>query len=225
MALGDSPKINDFGNPPPPAKKEISFKTDLKEVFSFLKTLVVFLTIAFFLRATVVEAFKIPSGSMIPTLQIGDHILVNKFAYGLRIPLKAEMLYQYSEPKRGDVVVFTRQEDPSTMSQDELGINLIKRVIGLPGDTIEVKGTKLYINNVLYPEDYARWEKNGIFEGNFGPATVPAGHILLLGDNRDNSKDSRFWSNHFLDMKRIKGKAFIIYWSWDSLSRIGTLIK
>lgn len=198
-------------------------KIDAAEVISFFKTLGFLLVLAMFLRASVVEAFKIPSGSMIPTLMIGDHILVSKFSYGLRAPFVKKMLYRYSQPERGDVVVFTRVDDPSTID-DESEINIIKRVVGLPGDTVEVRGTKVYINNAIYPESYARWEEGGIREGNFGPEKVPAGHVFLLGDNRDHSKDSRFWYDPFLEMERIKGRALIIYWSWDSLKRIGTLI-
>ncbi len=221
MALGDSPRIPEFGTPAP---APLAKKFDWKETYSFFKTLTLFLIAAFFLRASVVEAYKIPSGSMIPTLQIGDHILVNKLSYGMRLPLKTEMLYQFDSPKRGDVVVFTRPDEPGT-SEDESSINIIKRVVGLPGDIVEVKGTRAYINNQYYPEMYARWEENGIEGGDFGPERVPDGHVLLLGDNRDHSRDSRFWPYPFLDMKRIKGRAFVIYWSWDDLARIGNAIR
>lgn len=188
------------------------------EVVSFIKTLVAFLIAAFILRASVVEAFKIPSGSMIPTLKIGDHILVSKLSYGVRIPFMKETLYQFAEPKRGDIVVFTRADD-------ETGVNIIKRVVGLPGDTVEVRDTRVFINNQLYPEEYARWEEGGIREGMFGPERIPEGHIFLLGDNRDHSRDSRFWPNPFLPIERVKGRAMVIYWSWDDLSRIGRVIR
>lgn len=196
----------------------------MDEVKSFFKTLVAFLAIAIVLRASVVEAFKIPSGSMIPTLKIGDHILVSKFAYGFRIPFMRKSLIQYSTPKRGDIVVFTRPDDETTL-EDEAGINIIKRVIGLPGDLVEVRDTRVYINNHFYDEPYARWEEGGLREGNFGPERVPKDHIFLLGDNRDHSKDSRFWQSPFLDTHLVKGRAILIYWSWDSISRIGTLIR
>lgn len=178
------------------------------EVIGLIKSLAIFFGIAFMLRASVVEAFKIPSSSMEPTLEIGDHILVNKLSYGLRAPFVAETLVGYRAPERGDVVVFTLPDDPST--------NIIKRVIGLPGDRIIVRGTKLYINDKLYEkdDDYAIWILGG--RRSFGPVTVPPGKVLLLGDNRDASKDSRFWDDPFLEMSRIKGRAFMIYWNWPS---------
>lgn len=199
-------------------------KINWAEVVSFFKTLAVLIVIAIVLRGSVVEAFKIPSGSMIPTLTPGDHILVSKFSYGLRLPFVSKILYRYSMPKRGDIVVFTRPDDPQTM-EDESAINIIKRVMGLPGDVLEVRGAQLYINNQIYSEPYARWADGGLEEGEFGPAKVPEGRIFLMGDNRDQSKDSRFWSDPFLDVNLVKGRALIIYWSWESLSRIGNIIR
>ena len=196
----------------------------LQEVFSFFKTLAFLLAAAIVLRASVVEAFKIPSGSMIPTLMVGDHILVSKLSYGIRLPLKITTLFQYDLPQRGDVVVFTRPDDPTTLV-DESKINIIKRTVGLPGDIVEVRGSKLYINNKLLSEDYARWDRGGVPEGNFGPEQVPDDRVFLLGDNRDHSRDSRFWHDPFLPISRIKGRALFIYWSWDSLSRIGNVIR
>lgn len=194
------------------------------EFFSLIKSLSIFFAIAFLLRASVVEAFKIPSSSMEPTLEIDDHILVNKLSYGLRVPFKAESVVEFKMPKRGDVVVFTLPDDPDTPEIDESETNIIKRVIGLPGDEIKVRGTKLYINGKVYDEDekYAVWVLGG--RKDFGPVTVPPGKVLLLGDNRDQSKDSRFWSDPFLDAKRIKGRAFIIYWNLRLLGRMFHLI-
>ena len=213
---------NDFSGTiePVPQPRPATIKA---EVISFLKTLVAFLIAAIILRASVVEAFKIPSGSMIPTLHIGDHILVSKFSYGIRLPFVTYTALQYSQPKRGDIVVFTRPDDPSTL-EDESAINIIKRVIGLPGETVEVRDTRVFINNEILDEPYARWQEGGLREGNFGPEVVPPGKVFLLGDNRDHSKDSRFWSDPFLDVGRIKGRALIIYWSWDSMSRIGKIL-
>lgn len=206
----------------PPAER--SYSKEISEILSFFKTLALFLVVALFLRASVVEAFKIPSGSMIPTLRIGDHILVSKFTYGLRLPFLDNMIYQYSTPERGDIVVFTRPDDPLT-PEDDSKINIIKRVIGLPGDSVEVIGTKVYINNQEYPESYARWDEGG--NSNWGPETIPQGALLMMGDNRDHSKDSRFWGDPFLPVERVKGRALLIYWTWDSdfLGRIGKVIR
>jgi signal peptidase I len=195
------------------------------EFISFSKTLATILGLALVLRVCIIEPFKIPSGSMIPTLEIGDYILVLKFWYGLRLPFVANSATVWNTPKRGDVVVFTRPDDPNTPLEDDSAINIIKRVIGLPGDSVEVKGAQVLINGKPLDEPYARWQEGGNIEGNFGPKTVPAGHVLLLGDNRDHSKDSRFWTAPFLDIHRIKGKAVLIFWSWESLSRIGTPIR
>ena len=195
------------------------------DIVEFLKHLGLILGLMLVLRVCVIEPFKIPSASMVPTLQIGDYILVLKFRYGLRLPFVADSPAMWSEPVRGDVVVFTRPDDPNTPSEDDSEINIIKRVIGLAGDTIKVEGPQVYVNGVALDEPYARWAEGGGLEGNFGPAQIPPGHILLLGDNRDHSKDSRFWTNPFLDVKRVKGKAVLVFWYWDSLSRIATLIR
>lgn len=194
------------------------------EVISFIKTLVLLVAIAIMLRGTVIEAFKIPSGSMIPTLRIGDHILVGKLSYGLRLPFMASTVYDYAEPKRGDIVVFTRPDDPATQDEDDSSINIIKRVVGLPGEEVEVVGTKVIINGKPLEEPYAIWDEGGV--KSWGPEKIPAGHVLLLGDNRDHSKDSRYWTDPFLDIKRIKGRAMIIYWTWDTsrFGRIGSIL-
>jgi len=150
------------------------------EVISFVKTLAIFLVVAYFLRASVVEAFKIPSGSMIPTLRVGDHILVSKLSYGIRLPFMNRFIYQYAMPKRGDIVVFTRPDDPTT-PENEAKINIIKRVIGLPGDTVEVRNTRLYINNQLYPESYARWGGGRHQRRKFWSGTCSSGQSLFAG--------------------------------------------
>ena len=196
-----------------------------REVISFLKTLAVFLLLAYCLRASVVQAFKIPSGSMIPTLQVGDHILVSKFSYGLRLPLMDKTAWQYGSPSRGDIVVFTRPDDPLT-PENESDTYIIKRVIGLPGESVEVRNRTVYINAKPIEEPYARWVEGGNPEGNFGPETVPPGRILLLGDNRDQSRDSRFWNDPFLEVSRVLGRALIIHWTWPPhFSRIGTVLR
>lgn len=192
------------------------------ETLSLIRSIGVFLFIAILLRASVVEAFKIPSSSMESTLEIGDHILVNKLSYGLRLDLipsffpvpkfLQETFFEFRYPKRGDVVVFTLPDNPAT-PEDESETNIIKRVIGLPGDVVEVRGTRLFINGEQYAKDsdYAKWKQGG--RKDFNPEKVPPGYVFLLGDNRDQSKDSRFWDYPFLEISRIKGRAFVIYWN------------
>ncbi len=195
------------------------------EVLAFVKSLLSLLIAFFLIRGTAIQAFKIPSGSMKPTLMIGDHILVTKFNYGFRLPFVNPTIWQYAHPKRGDVVVFTRPDDLETLMNEDK-THFIKRVIGVPGDIVEVKGTKVFVNNKQLDEKgYEVWWEDG-GRSNFGPKTVPEGKLFLMGDNRDRSKDSRYWfPYHFLDIKRVQGKALIVYWSFDSLSRIFNLIK
>jgi len=194
------------------------------ELFSFLKTIVVFFSIALMLRASVVEAFKIPSSSMEPTLEIGDHILVNKLSYGARLPLVSKTIFNFRAPKRGDVVVFTLPDDPRTADVNESKTNIIKRIIGLPGDQIEVEGMNVSINGEELDEDYARWFQGG--RKDYPKIDVPKDHVFLMGDNRDHSKDSRYWQHPFLDVSRVKGRAFVIYWNTSlSFKRMFNTIK
>jgi len=183
--------------------------------------------LALFIRAFIVQAFKIPSGSMKPTLQIGDHILVNKFTYGIRIPFTHKTLIDLGDPERGDIIVFEYPVEPDK--------DFIKRVIGLPGDIVEIRDKKVYINGEAIEQGYTQYTENHIIapevnpRDNFGPVTVPEGRYFVLGDNRDNSYDSRFWG--YVDEEVIKGEAFIIYWSWDSdafsprWSRFGKILR
>lgn len=231
--MSEDPIIEHPTTEPPqnePTKKSSAWGSEVK---SFFNT-VIFLIIAIYvLRGSVVEAFKIPSESMVPTLRIGDHLLVEKVSYGLRMDgIKIgrfrllgtpNALVNYSMPSRGDIVVFTRPDDPRS-PEDDSEINIIKRVIGLPGDKVEVRGTKVLINDQPLDEPYARWLEGGM-AGNFGPESVPAGRVFLMGDNRDHSKDSRFWSDPFLDVRLIVGRALFIYWSFNSMDRIGTILR
>ncbi|HTO55674.1 MAG TPA: signal peptidase I [Myxococcota bacterium] len=195
--------------------------------------------IALGIRSFVVEPFKIPSGSMIPTLLVGDYVLVNKFAYGVRLPFTGQLLIPVGSPKRGDVMVFRFPDDPS---QD-----FIKRVIGMPGDRIEMRDRHLTINGNPVedaPQGVYHYPKNDhseppvgerFLEKNpegveytvlqftpenapraepTGPWIVPEGQYFMMGDNRDNSADSRRWRHSFVSPEAIKGKAFLIHWSW-----------
>jgi len=163
---------------------------------------------------------------MLDTLLIGDHILVNKFIYGVKNPLNGETWIPLKKPERKDIVVFKYPLNP--------GQDYIKRVIGVEGDRIEVKDKKVYLNGEALNENYTVFSDSKILPANvqprdnMGPLTVPPDSLFVMGDNRDNSYDSRFW--HFVDLKAVKGKAFILYWSWDKenfavrWSRIGHLV-
>jgi signal peptidase I len=145
------------------------------------------------------------------TLLIGDHILVNKFIYGVKNPFNGNTWIPFKQPERRDIVVFKYPVNPA---QD-----YIKRVVGVEGDTIEIKNKKVYVNGELQNENYAIFLDNNILPANvqgrdnLGPVTVPEDSLFVMGDNRDNSYDSRFWN--FVNLKAVKGKAFILYWSWD----------
>jgi len=191
----------------------------------YTEALLVALLLALFIRSFIVQAFKIPSGSMLPTLQIGDHILVNKFLYGLRLPYPIETtLWEWGFPVRGDVVVFVYPKDRTK--------DFIKRVIAVAGDTVEIRHKEVYVNGKKVDDPYATFA-DGDREipgprDNFGPVTVPPHKLFVMGDNRDQSHDGRFWG--FVDLDDVKGKAFLIYWSWDGQDRwvrwerIGNLI-
>jgi len=177
----------------------------------YFEAIVIALLLAVFIRTFVVQAFKIPSGSMLPTLQIGDHLLVNKFIFGIRNPFSGKVIIPLAKPKRGDIIVFKFPLDKS--------VDYIKRVIGTPGDTVEIKNKKLFINNKAVADPHAHFTSNFVMPAtagprdNFGPVKVPQGKLFVMGDNRDNSYDGRFWG--FVDQQDVLGKAFIIYWSWD----------
>jgi signal peptidase I len=217
--------------------------------------------VVFCIRSFLIEPFKIPSGSMIPTLQIGDFILVNKFTYGIRLPVINQKIVQLNNPQRGDVMVFRYPEDPS--------LDYIKRVVGLPGDTVEYRNKRLWINGVEQVQvangDYNYVEsgmhfvhteeriealgerkhavlvnpqmptlhlgavaefsgrENCNYDNEMVRCKVPEGQYFMMGDNRDNSRDSRYWG--FVPDKQIVGKAFFIWMNFSELKRIGFSIK
>lgn len=187
-------------------------KSKVKE---YVESIIIAILIALFIRTFIICAYKIPSRSMVPTLLVGDHILVNKFMYGVKIPLLRKTIIPVSNPKRGDIVVFIFPKDRSK--------DFIKRVIGVSGDKIEIKNKKIFINDKEYKDSYGIYSDNIIYPAsiqtrdNFGPVTVPEKSIFVMGDNRDESLDSRFWG--FVNLKDVEGKAFIIYWSWNREDR------
>lgn len=149
---------------------------------------------------------------MEPTLQVGDHILVNKFIYGVRLPVTNTTIIPVSEPEKGDIIVFEYPVEPDK--------DFIKRVVGVPGDNVEIRDKKVYVNGRQVDNYPVKHTGKGILSGavnkrdNFGPVSVPEDAYFVLGDNRDHSYDSRFWG--FVKEEAVKGEAFIIYWSWDS---------
>ena len=176
-----------------------------------IEAIIIAVLLALFIRTFIVQAFKIPSGSMLPTLQIGDHILVSKFIYGVKMPFNGSTLIPVTDPKTNDIVVFQYPKDPK--------LDYIKRVIAVAGDTVEIRDKKIFINGKPFEDLYGTFTDPSLHPGtidsrdNLGPFTVPAHKIFCMGDNRDNSYDGRFWG--FVDLSAVRGKAWAIYWSWD----------
>ncbi len=194
-------------------KVDLATKTKGAVIREYAESIVIAILIALFIRAFIVQAFKIPSGSMEPTLLIGDHLLVNKFTYGIKLPFVDQKVLVYKEPHREDIIVFIFPRDKSK--------DFIKRVVGVSGDTVEIIKKKIYINGKHWDDSHGVYRDSEgtslVPRDNFGPVVVPPGHVMVMGDNRDRSYDSRFWG--FVPINQIKGKALIIYWSWDTLSR------
>ncbi|MFO8032396.1 MAG: signal peptidase I [Desulfohalobiaceae bacterium] len=202
-----------------------NWKKTFKE---YAEALLIAFILAFLIRSFAVQAFKIPSGSMLPTLEIGDHLLVNKFIYGVRLPFVDTLLVPVSEPEFQDIIVFKFPEDESK--------DFIKRVIGLPGDQIEIRDKQVIRNGQPLVEPYVRhaspqtssnklskqrWPPHSFdptFRDNLPPVEVPEDKYFVMGDNRDESYDSRFWG--FVEQEEILGQAWIIYWSWVGLGEI-----
>jgi signal peptidase I len=195
----------------------------------YLEPIILAVLIALFIRTFIIQAFKIPSGSMEPTLLVGDYLLVNKFIYGIKIPFTETKVFRFVNPRRGDIIVFPYPRDPSK--------DFIKRVIGMGGEKVEIIRGQIYVNDRLIPDPWGHFEKIGPSDflqriENFGPVVVPEDSLFVMGDNRNNSEDSRFWG--FLRVNTVVGKAFILYFSWNSnaenllnrirWSRVGKLI-
>ena len=208
-------------------------------VREYIEAFAIAILLALFIRTFIVQAFKIPSGSMKPTLLVGDHLLVNKFIYGIKIPYIDRIIIPIKKPKMGDIIVFKWPKDESK--------DFIKRVIGVEGDVIEIIVDRLYVNSeeitskyigTFNDDDYPRaaeeYEetlgdvKHDILDQEkryetYGPVTVPKDSVFVMGDNRDNSEDSRYWG--FVTLNKIKGKALIIYWSWPHWDRFLNVIR
>jgi signal peptidase I len=190
-------------------------KSTLRE---YVESIVIAVILALFIRTFVVQAFKIPTGSMEENLLIGDHLLVNKFVFGPTASSLERALLPVGTIRRGDVVVFKYPEEPER--------DFIKRVIGLPGETLELRQKIVYVNGTRLDEPYVHFlvrpslspegyeETSNDLRERYGPVVVPANQYFVMGDNRDNSQDSRYWG--FLPREYIKGKSWLIYWSYQS---------
>ena len=215
----------------------------LRSLWDQFGTLAVAIGLALSIRAFVIEPYRIPSGSMLPTLLIGDHLFVNKFVYGIKIPFTDWRSPGLREPRRGDVVVFTVGKDgrgihPADQRPDLPHDQFVKRVVGLPGDTVEVRSGNLYVNGAPievkdtgaeFRDDAGRTLRiaNETLDGHphtildderspghdIAPTQIDAGRYFMMGDNRDYSNDSRFWGT--VRLAEMKGPAFLLYWSWD----------
>ena len=198
----------------------------------YLEAIVWAVVLALLIRTWGVQAFKIPSGSMIPTLLIGDHLLVSKSSYGISLPFSGRVAIPLGDPERGDIVVFRFPED-----RDK---DFIKRIVALPGETVQVSNKEVFINGKKLDDSWGHYTDRIILppgvqpRDNFGPVTVPPGHYFVMGDNRDQSYDSRFWFHGrggFVPRQDILGRAFIIYWSWKDESfgvrwpRLGHILR
>lgn len=174
------------------------------------RLIIAFIFTALLVKGAVVEAFFVPSESMTPTLKEQDYILVEKLRYGLRVPFVGRTVVPWGQPERGDIVVFKRSDNITT-AVDESEENLVKRVIGVEGDIVELEGSQVFVNGELLYEPYAQW-------GGYAqevPLTflIPEGSLFVLGDNRANSFDSRFWEDPFVAIEQVVGKASVVYWN------------
>ena len=186
-------------------------KSTLREYF---ESILVAVVLALFVRTFVFQAFKIPTGSMKPNLLVGDHLIVNKFIFAPTALGLERSLLPMRPIQRGDIIVFKYPEEPER--------DFIKLVIGLPGETLELQNQTVLINGQPLNEPYATYlfppaaegQMDGDLRRKYGPVTVPDGHFFMMGDNRDDSQDSRFWG--FLPQTYVKGRALFIYWSFDT---------
>ena len=175
----------------------------------WIEPILIALILAGLIRTYIVQPFKIPSGSMEDTLLVGDHLMALKFLYGVKIPFNGKRILKLTNPKPGDVIVFKYPQDPSK--------DYIKRCIAVGGQTVEIRDKQVYVDGVLQDNpNHVKFLRPVDHYGqrdNLSPTTVPEGTFFAMGDNRDNSNDSRFWG--FVPFENVKGKAFMLYWSWN----------
>lgn len=187
---------------------------------SVVRNLGLLVLFVFVLRTTLVESFFVPSASMTPTIQKEDYILVPKIIYGLRMPVVGDMLVRWSKPKHGDVIVFTRHGDARSRAQEGEQA-MVKRVIALEGDVVEIVSEQVYLNGEPLVEPYTLRSNTADTHTHFGPYRVPTGKVFVLGDNRGNSFDSRSWTDPYVSISDVVGKAVMVYWSGSTRKRMG----
>ena len=201
--------------PPASAESRTTAKPRKSLIREYGEAIAIAVLLALVIRTLVVQAFTIPSGSMMDTLLVGDYILVNKFLYGPEVPFTDTHLPGLRVPQRGDIIVFRYPQDEKR--------DFIKRIIGTPGDAVQVRGGQVFINGEPLREPYVKRTESPLpatgqtycgYAYGCEPTVVPPDSYFVMGDNRDNSQDSRYWG--FVKRDKIKGKAFLIYWSWDS---------
>ena len=200
--------------PEAPSSTAPTVKIRRKSLFrEYSEAIIIAVLLALFIRQFAVQAFTIPSGSMMDTLLIGDYILVNKFLYGPEIPMTELHLPAFRDPRRGDIIVFKYPQDERR--------DFIKRIVATGGERVQIRGHQVLVNGKPLREPYTKFADSGVRGGEaycgyaYGcePTIVPPDSYFVMGDNRDNSQDSRYWG--FVKRDKIKGKAFLIYWSWD----------
>jgi signal peptidase I len=188
----------------------------------WIEPILIAFIIAAIIRVFIFQPFKIPSGSMEDTLLVGDQLIAVKFIYGMKIPFFKNPVLKIRDPKPGDVIVFKFPQDPSK--------DFIKRCVAIGGQTVEIEDKKLYVNGLQqHLPKHAKFIDPAVLPGeygprdNYGPTKIPEGCVFVLGDNRDNSNDSRFWT--FVPVENIRGKALLIYWSWNDEARLYNIFK
>ncbi len=208
-------------------KKQPGFSIKKTWYREWSEAIIVAVVLALIIRTFIFQAFKIPSGSMLDTLLIGDHLLVNKFIYGTRLPFGDDRYLALRSPERGDVIVFEFPEDEGKSYFQRR--DFIKRLIGLPGDLIEIRGKQVFVNGQPFSVEQEVHKDSTMLPAVAGPRDfmapfkVPENQYFVMGDNRDYSYDSRFWG--FVDDSKIKGLAFIKYWSWDKNAELSKKIR
>ncbi|MGL4209404.1 MAG: signal peptidase I [Candidatus Adiutrix sp.] len=188
-------------------KKQKAKPTLIETAKEYLKAILLAVVLALSVRFFIVQPFYIPSGSMIPTFLEGDRVLVNKFSYGLRNPYNNQLWLENQKPQRWDIVVF--------ISPREKNLDFVKRVVALPGETVFMRDGELYVDGLKMADPHANFSSQNFGGGRtFAPVKIQEGHYFMMGDNRDNSSDSRVWGT--VHESLLRGKAWRLYWSWDS---------